>query len=409
MQHLLIGAENELGSPVGDVAGTGFRFVIVVVAYDRVKSLRRLLKALGEAAYGGDSVDVIISIDCSAVQSDLVDIAESWEWGRGKKAVRAFSTRQGLRSHVLACGDCVSDYDAVIILEDDLFVSREFYRFAKGAVEFYAEDPSVAGLSLYAPAMNEMVERPFIPLRGRYDVYALQSAQSWGQCWTRAMWDGFRRWYEDNRGSLKRAGDLPEKVYSWPDTSWKKYFMKYLVVTGRTFVYPYESLSTNSTAVGQHHAERSTDYEVPVLAGEKEFRYGPTDRLVAYDAFFERSGLTWVDEDGAQHSVCVDLYGSKWVSNGSRYFLTRKRLGFEVAGEYGLGLRPQEYNFEAGEEGGDIRLYDLGEGVKGVEGRADIVRELNYHITVPWKFTVIHGFAGAVRYVGRKVVGWFRR
>ena len=403
MQHFSSEGKNGLGSPAGEGGGARLRFAIVLVAYDRAQSLQRLMKALGEAAYDGDSVDVVVSIDCSAVQADLVDVAESWVWEHGKKGVRAFSTRQGLRAHVLACGDLAYEYDAVIILEDDVYVSRQFYRFAKEAVAFYGDDARVAGISLYAPGMNEMVERPFVPLRGRYDVYALQSAQSWGQCWTHSMWDGFRRWYENNSGPLECASDLPEKIYGWPETSWKKYFMKYLVESGRTFVYPHDSLSTNSSAVGQHHAERSTDYEVPVLAGGKEFRFGSLDRLVSYDPFFERSGLIWAGEDGTRRSVCVDLYGSRRVSDGSRYLLTRKRLGFKVVGEYGLGLRPHEYNFEVGEQGSDIRLYDLGGGVRGVEGPADIVRELSYHITVPWKVTVIHGLVGALKYLRRKL------
>lgn len=409
MLHCTSEMEDNLEYPSGELSGSVSRFAIVVVAYNRAKALRRLLQVLEKAEYGSDFVDVVVSIDYSGSQRELVDIAELWVWQHGRKIVRAFETRQGLRAHVLACGDLAYGYDAVIVLEDDLYVSRQFYRFAREAVTFYGNDPCVAGLSLYAPNMNEMVERPFIPLRNGYDVYALQSAQSWGQCWTRKMWDGFRQWYKNNTGRLERAFDLPEKIYRWPETSWKKYFMKYLVVSGRTFVYPYDSLTTNSSAVGQHHLEPSSAYEVPVLEGRKHFQFGPVHNLVAYDSFFERVGLTWVGKDGTQGTVCADLYGSKRMSDGSRYLLTRKQLGYKVIAAYGLHLRPHEYNFEAEEDGNDIWLFDLSSDVRNIEGASDIGRELNYHITVPWKLTLIHGCIGCTKYVFRKVTSLFRR
>lgn len=389
------------------------KFAIVVLGYNRVSSLVRLLRSLATAEYGVGQVDLIVSIDYSDKQQSVANEVRRFRWPYGSKKIRALTTKHGLRSHVLLCGDWADRYDAIVMLEDDLFVSKAFFSFVSQAVKFYAEDARVAGFSLYAPAINEMVEKPFVPFRTQYDVYALQSAQSWGQCWTRSMWASFRTWYESNRDILRPDVDMPSKIYSWPDTSWKKYYMKYLVETNRYFIYPYESLSTNASEMGAHHVSRTNSYQVPLLGAVRNFRLGQLDNLVSYDIFFEREGMVWTDEDGSRIPVCLDLYGSRVVSDGSRMFLTKKVLPFKPVAEFDRSFRPHEVNYELGEKGKELRLYDLGEsGIMKVVGRQKIIADLDYHVLLPWKYTLIHGIIGLLRYISsrvRSVFGKIRR
>ena len=99
---------------------------IVVVAYNRPDSLNRLLDSLTKVNYEGHNVPLIISIDYSG-KDDVYLAAEAFEWKFGEKKIIRHPENLGLKKHVLSCGDLVKDYDAVIILEDDLLVSPGMY------------------------------------------------------------------------------------------------------------------------------------------------------------------------------------------------------------------------------------------------------------------------------------------
>src|SRR3546814_9480545 len=116
-----------------------------------------------------------------------------------------------------------------------------------------------------------MADLPFQPMLSGSSVYCLQSAQSWGQCWTRRMWANFEAWYADYGGTLRHAPDMPERIYSWPESSWKKFAMKYLAETGKTWLYPYRSHTTNCSEVGTHNRKITAIYQVS-LADRKSTR-----------------------------------------------------------------------------------------------------------------------------------------
>ena len=61
-------------------------------------------------------------------------------------------------------------------------------------------------------------------------------------------------------------GEVPAAVAAWPSSSWKKYYLHYLVESGCTFVYPRASLSTNFGARGTHFPHPRADFQVPLHA-----------------------------------------------------------------------------------------------------------------------------------------------
>ena len=74
--------------------------VIIVVAYNRPGSLKRLLDSLSRAVYSLDNVSIIISIDHKENDSrslEVVAIANSFEWKFGHKTVL-------LRESISDCG-----------------------------------------------------------------------------------------------------------------------------------------------------------------------------------------------------------------------------------------------------------------------------------------------------------------
>ncbi len=180
-------------------------YAIIVVGYNRPNELKRLLKSVINADYSGIQVDLVISLDYCDRQGEIKQIVKKTEWSHGKKVIRAFSERQGLRNHILQCGDLTLDYDAVIVLEDDLVVAEGFMHYVVAACEKYYNDENIAGISLYTHRTNPGNGRFFEAQFNGYDAFFMQYAQSWGQCWTRKMWNGFREWYNKNSSNLKIA------------------------------------------------------------------------------------------------------------------------------------------------------------------------------------------------------------
>lgn len=361
------------------------KLAIVLIGYDRPHAIRRLYESIRQSS-SEYPFDLIFSIDKSPVQKDVADAINSFGGEIERRAVRQFSKRLGLRKHVMACGDLTEDYDAVIVLEDDIVVSDVFIDYAVAAVKFVNDDVRVAGISLYAPSVNEMAMLPFIPKRTGFDNYYLQSAQSWGQCWTRRMWQDFRKWYAENSKPLEASDDMPGRIYSWPESSWKKYFMKYLVDTGKTFFYPYDSLSSNCSDVGQHNREITPYFQVPLVSGKREFCFGRMDEVPCYDIFFERMGLEFDNE-----LLCLDLYGTKKTSS-SRFLLTPKKIDAPIVCSFGLTYRPQEDNYLKGAPGDDIFLYDLmtQPKLRMVEQTLS-VKIAKYHTNLSWRHSLIYG------------------
>ncbi|MEJ7683902.1 MAG: hypothetical protein WKG06_39795 [Segetibacter sp.] len=105
---------------------------IVIVTYNRPASLQRLLSFLSKAVFDCSDVNLVISIDyhSSSKHDEVVKIANDFDWKYGFKKIIEHKSNLGLRAHVLSCGDLSEEYDAVIVLEDDIVVSPFFYKYA---------------------------------------------------------------------------------------------------------------------------------------------------------------------------------------------------------------------------------------------------------------------------------------
>ena len=290
---------------------------IVVVAFNRSKSLSRILKTINNACYSKyKNIQLVISIDKSDCE-DVAKVAQEFPWAHGDKRVIEHSENLGLRKHVIACGDLTQQYDSIILLEDDLLVSPEYYSYATAALSFYADQPLISGISLYSYDFNEYSESRFIPLADGFDNYFIQTACSWGQAWTYEQWKAFKDWYESNHIFEKGSCYLPQKILEWPDRSWKKFFIKYMILHNKYFVYPRISLSTNSGTSGTNH-RGSLNYQVPLQLGHKNYVFSALDQsLSVYDEHYEITSqcLRRFNPELKELDVEYDLYGTKQLEN----------------------------------------------------------------------------------------------
>ena len=73
----------------------GYHPVIVVAAYNRSDSLKRILSSLEKAHYP-EKVKLVISIDNNGANQHVADAANAFNWKFGEKEVIFYSERQGL-------------------------------------------------------------------------------------------------------------------------------------------------------------------------------------------------------------------------------------------------------------------------------------------------------------------------
>jgi hypothetical protein len=379
------------------------RYCIVVVTYERLASLTLLLDSLLLADYDGQKVDLVISIDNGPAEESIKQFADSFDWPYGNKETRTFSANLGLRQHILQCGAIVEKYEAIFLFEDDLIAGSNFFRFGAAAIEKYGNDKRVAGISLYAPTFNEMACLPFEPDTSGYDAYFLQSTQSWGQCWTKSMWNGFATWYQHNSAKLINEYDMPDRIYSWPESSWKKYAMKYLATNNLTWVYPYISHSTNSSQIGTHNKVNTSLFQTVLSQGAKKFKLPSWQDVIKYDIYFERILDANDGSNMGYDNIVFDIYGTRQLVEGFDYIATSRILDRPIVSEYNLDLKPHEINILRKNQGFGLGVYRLNKAEKLKLRQFPSNRHAAYYSNLIWQDSLIAGIKGLLQAVKLKI------
>ena len=338
------------------------RIPIIIVAFNRPKALERLLNSLLKASYPGE-VELVISVDGGVEAGgqggmeeekrgkgeEVRRVASGFEWPFGEKKLIFHEKNLGLRRHVISCGELSRDYDGVIVLEDDLYVAPDFYEYTLQAFDFYKDDPIIAGISLYSHAYNETSQFPFRPLADDSDVFFMQYAPSLGQFWTRANWSSFKSWYDGLPEKEDIAG-LPPNIILWPDSSWKKYFIAYIIEKQQYFVYPRYSLTTLFSDEGTHMRVRENLYQVPLWLGKKSFVFKSFDESKAvYDVYGEMESRRLKQLVPSLQNIDfeVDLYGIKSKADTNHSLMLSSRKCKNAIRTFGREMKPHEMNILA--------------------------------------------------------------
>ena len=363
---------------------------IVIIAYNRADSLKRLLSSVKAADFPKDNpVALVISID-KGDNPEVAVAAREFEWTYGEKRIVEHKERLGLKRHVLECSGYSLEYGSAILLEDDLYVAPDFYEFARKALEFSDSDERIAGVSLYNHRLNVHAREPFEAIDDGFDNWYFRFASSWGQAYTAKQWKAFAAWMEKN-DTTPFPDSVPENVRSWGESSWLKYFIRYVVEKDLFFLYPRVSRTTNFSEAGTHRMGQVADLQVPLgrapVSGE--YRFSTTEESGSkYDAYFENRDL----EDIFDRPAVVDLYGKKPVPEDGGYFLSCRRLPFRVVKSFGRLLRPIDANIFGDIEGEAFFLYDT-----SVSGKPPAIKDSDRLLYNYRAYKVKHGLSILLR------------
>jgi hypothetical protein len=321
-----------------------FEPVIIVIAYNRVNALQRILNSLNMAICP-EGTKLIISIDNNGTNQEVAVIANEYQWNFGEKQVIYRVERLGLRRHIITCGDMIYQYGSTIIIEEDMVVSPFFYKFAQEALNYYNDSQEIAGMSLYSLPYTEACKLPFIPLRDDSSVYFAQVPCSLGMVYSVRQWDDFKKWLILNP-DLKQIKGLPLIVTKyWSESSWKKYMYGYMVVSNKYFIYPQISLTSNFNDRGENMYAKSYVGQVGLQMVPIKFKFKSVDEsLNVYDAYSEilADRLKILCKTLNDYDFEVDLFGQK-ESFSKEYVITSKKCKKRIIG-FERAMKPAELN-----------------------------------------------------------------
>lgn len=337
---------------------------IAVPAFNRPDALARLLASLAAAEVPA-ATSLILVIDQPAEerhrrgQAEVLSLADAFVWPHGPKHLIIQPQPMGLVGNVFFAGALATEYGAIILLEDDLVVSRRFYGYAQQALSFYAAEPRLAGISLNTLWFNGFTHQPFIPLLDDGDVYFLQLSTPQGQVYTAAQWSHFTGWLASNGRQATTTDNVHELFTTFPPDDWLAMKARYLAATKRYYVYPRESLTTNFGLPGTHFARSTALFQMPLQQFRREFRFISLDTAVAvYDGFYEMlpDRLSRMATELSAVEFDVDLYATKAERHlRAEYILTTRRCR-QAAATFAREMRPLEANVIAGVPGQGISL-----------------------------------------------------
>jgi len=333
---------------------------VVISAYNRPGALNRLLGSLEKAEYPADiRIPLVISIDQAKDNQEVLQAAEAFSWSHGPKEILAHSQHLGLFQHFFTCGDLTRTYGSIIFLEDDLLVSPVYYHFASQALTCYDRDDRIGGVSLYGLWFNGYTRQPFSALPDSSDAFFLQLPYTQGEAFTSSQWSCFDEWRSSAADNFVPTGPIHEDWFQFRPDEWFPIFTKYLIASGRYFVFPRVSLSTGCGDAGTHFNRTVTFFQAALQRSKQTYTFKNLDDSVCvYDSFFEilPDRLNRLNERLSAYNYDVDLYATKTERNlRAEYTLTSRRCRTPIL-SFGKEMLPIEANVIEDDPGQEIFL-----------------------------------------------------
>jgi hypothetical protein len=246
---------------------------VAIFAYRRPNHLRRLLQSLSEN-HGIEEFQVYLFIDGPRTEIDFELVqkvtltAEDFSKQLNLHVVSSpvnLGLATSIRSNV---SKLFEKYDTLIVLEDDLIVSKYFLIFMSNGLRAFAEDPSIAAVSGYSYPISDLIEGGYILPGGDCWGWA-----TWKDRWEAVNWDAVKLKEElENSGRITAFnlngeydyfGMLVDSELGLID-SWAIYWHASMFLSGRYTYYPCQSLvlNTGMDQSGTHFNSKSKGFEV---------------------------------------------------------------------------------------------------------------------------------------------------
>lgn len=232
---------------------------ITVFAYKRKEKVEGLFESLKDC-YGAKESEVIIFCDGAKNENDFdevlavrdyIETIPSKGWFK-RVEINKLPYNKGLAKSIIdGVTDVINRYGSIIVLEDDLVVSKDFIRYMNGALSFYKDDKRYGEISSYSLPIKALKKY-------KKDVYVLRIADCWGWATWKDRWDGCD-WslssLDDFKNNARKVRDLAklnegmlnmlENQKSGKYDTWAARWFFHLYNMNQWTVYPKECRTVN--------------------------------------------------------------------------------------------------------------------------------------------------------------------
>ncbi len=287
---------------------------IAIFAFKRLAPLQRALLSLGDS---GRFVDSPLYVFSDAPREDVpgeaVEVAavrrwlRDWSMMHGARMHEA-ATHRGLRASIISGVTGVLDrHDRIIVLEDDLIVSRALLPFMNDALEAYRERDDIMQVSGY-----------FVPHEKTLaPIGLLRTPGSWGWATWKRAWNHYNDDAQallaavrarnanafDMNGSYGYLGALQRNAEGTLNT-WAVRWYASIFLRGGMAVYPAESLTRNigfgeeatncaPTPVDSTYMNQRIARQVPAIDWETVGNHESAEYAQALESFYRWQQGEW--------------------------------------------------------------------------------------------------------------------
>lgn len=280
---------------------------VAIFAYNREEHLRKIIQALEENV-GIEETDVYIFADygdkevekIEAVRNYLHELEKNYKFKSLK--VEYATEHKGLAQSVIdGVTKVINKYGRIIMVEDDIYTSKDFLTYMNQALDFYESGP-IWSVSGYSFPMKSLEKYP-------HDVFYSYRAGSWGfgtwaDRWNMIDWEvkSYSEFIKDKKWIRKfnRGGkDLADMLTAQMEGRRDSYGVRWCFEQCNRdmfAVYPKVSRVINLGFDGTGtHCFASTEYDTVLnqQSGDCKFEWLEIDRKIAKEFRMKYSGTLW--------------------------------------------------------------------------------------------------------------------
>lgn len=289
---------------------------VIVFAYNRPDKLERCLNSLETNAEAGET-DLFVFSDGAKNDADrskvdqVRDLLEKYKGKTTFKDIKITSREKncGLATSIITgVSDVISRYGKVIVVEDDLVVSRYFLKFMNESLDFYEGFDEIWAVGGYTPELKVLRKYP-------HDIYVNYRATSegwamWKNRWDTVIWDmdkingiisdsvvleRFKRGGNDLPVMLRLQGE--GKIDSWA-IRWnfsQAYQDKLAIAPCRTLVHNigFDGTGVHSKSNGRLVLDEEDIERVVNKKSDFRFEKLKPDRSIIHAFYYEYSDTIW--------------------------------------------------------------------------------------------------------------------
>lgn len=257
---------------------SNYKYVFNIFLWKREESSKRLLNSLLRAEYSQRKVDLNIFFEYQSSQK-LIELIKEIRWRHGRLFVTERNYTQGIEKNIISSWKPLTNSEFGFFFEDDIELHPMFFiYFLKIINQFKILPTYLAGIALTTPKYDEVntygsIWTPYTHLNSSENLFFFQQPCSWGAAYVSSHWKIFSKQYEENIKFFDNFIIPKSRVNGWTG-SWKKYFIKYMLLNSLLVIYPLfkneEGFSIHHRELSDHVIYSSTDYYRNSFAAIKE-------------------------------------------------------------------------------------------------------------------------------------------